>query len=179
MEADWEVEIGGGAAVIEAEWPGFIDLHSDPDRVHEMDEVTGFAPLGKLLRALNAPASPLWTAKCDVWEAEPGELCCYVDLLPVQGRVFAEWADAEKFCHGVVDRLAARPDLQNNPETTVDLVIRAAVAGKTEGFGVTAYLSAGRPTMAQAEMALGAAMDAFADAVLLVEPRARGGSKLQ
>ena len=26
MEADWEVEVGGGAPVIEAFWPGFVDL---------------------------------------------------------------------------------------------------------------------------------------------------------
>ena len=179
MEADWEVEIGGAAAVIEAEWPGFIDLRNDPERVHELEEVAGFAPLGKLLRALNAPASPVWTAKCDVWEAELGELCCYVDLLPVLGRVFAEWAEAEKFCRAVVDRLAAKPDLDSGPETTADLVIRAAVAGQLEGFGVTAYLSAGPAAKADAEKALGTAMDALADAVLLVEPRAGDGSKLQ
>ena len=28
MEADWEVEIGGGAPVIDALWPGFVDLRA-------------------------------------------------------------------------------------------------------------------------------------------------------
>ena len=39
MEADWEVEVGGGAPVIEADWPGFVDLRGEPERVNEMEEV--------------------------------------------------------------------------------------------------------------------------------------------
>jgi hypothetical protein len=179
MEADWEVEIGGGAPVIEAEWPGFVDLRGEPERVNEMEEVARFAPLGKLLKALNAPTSPLGTAKCDVWEAESGELCCYVDLLPVEGRVFSDWAEAENFCREVVVRLEAKPEVDSGSEIRVDLVVRAAVAGQMEGFGVTAYLSAAPAAMAIAETALVAAMDAFADAVLLVDSRAGDGSKLQ
>ena len=30
MEADWELEIGGDAPVIEAHWTGFVDLRADP-----------------------------------------------------------------------------------------------------------------------------------------------------
>jgi hypothetical protein len=47
MEADWEVEIGGGAAVIEAEWPGWIDLRKQPERASEIAEAAGFAATGK------------------------------------------------------------------------------------------------------------------------------------
>jgi hypothetical protein len=179
MDADWEVEIGGGAAVIEAEWPGFIDLRNEPDRVRELEEVAGFAPLGNLLRALNAPPSPLWTAKCDVWEAELGGLCCYVDLLPVAGRVFAKRVDAEKFCRAVVFRLTTWLEMDCGLNNAAELVIRTAVAGQDEGFGVTAYLSGDESVSASAQMALELAMDIFADAVLLDEPRATGGSKLQ
>ena len=182
MEADWEVEIGGGAAVIEAEWPGWIDLRKQPERASEIAEAAGFAALGKLLTALNGPESPWWTSKCDLWQEETGELACYVDLLPLEGRVFAEWQQAESFCRAYVALLAgaglpehgARAD---DLETSVDLVIRAAVAGEAEGFGITAYLSAG--STADGAAALAAAMDAFADAVALVASPAEGSSKLQ
>ena len=30
MEADWEVEIGGGAPVIDACWDGYVDLRFNP-----------------------------------------------------------------------------------------------------------------------------------------------------
>ena len=62
MEADWEAEIGGGAPVIEAEGPGWIDLRKQPERVSEIAEAAGFAALGKLLTALNGPESPGWTS---------------------------------------------------------------------------------------------------------------------
>jgi hypothetical protein len=174
MEADWEVEIGGDAPVIEAEWPGWIDLRKQPERVAEIAEAASYAPLGKLLRALNVPASPWWTSKCDLWQEETGELACYVDLLPVTGRIFVKRVDAEKFCRGVVFRLTTRPELDCGLNIAVDLVIRAAVAGKDEGFGVTAYLSGDPSATATAKMALELAMDIFVDAVLLDEPPAAG-----
>jgi hypothetical protein len=181
MEADWEVEIGGGAPVIEAEGPGWIDLRSQPERVSEIAEVVNFAALGKLLRALNAPASPLWTSKCDLWQEETGELACYVDLLPVEGRVFGEWQQAEIFCRAWVARLSLQEDgvAAKDFETSVALVIRAAVAGEVEGFGITAYLSAGNTAQADAAAALSSIMDAFADALPAVLSPAQGGSKLQ
>ncbi len=176
MEADWEVEIGGGAPVIEAGGAGWIDLRAQPERVSEIAEAAGFAALGKLLTALNAPASPLWTSKCDLWQEETGELACYVDLLPVEGRVFAEWQQAENFCRAYVARLGSVPQHGASAEDAavrVELVIRAAVAGEAEGFGITAYLSAGGTGQADAAAALSSAMDAFAGALPPVAPPAR------
>ena len=42
MEADWEVEVGGGSPVIEALWPGFVDLRLYPERIGEIQEAAGF-----------------------------------------------------------------------------------------------------------------------------------------
>lgn len=182
MEADWEVEIGGGAPVIEAGGPGWIDLRTQPERVSEIAEAAGFAALGKLLTALNGAASPWWTSKCDLWQEETGELACYVDLLPVEGRVFGEWQQAESFCRAFVARLGAEPEHRgsaDDAEVSVDLVIRAAIAGEVEGFGITAYLSARGTDGADAAAALSAALDAFADALAAVASPAPGGSKLQ
>jgi hypothetical protein len=177
MEADWEVEIGGGAPVIEALWPGFVDLRRSPERLVEIAEAVSFPALADLLLALNAASSPFWTAKCDLWKpaAEektladpagangiaPATLACYVDLLPWEGLVFAQWKEAEALCREWVTRLAA----VDIPNGRAELVIRQAIAGAGEGFGVTAYLSAAGPDHSSAAITLGAAMTALAGTV--------------
>jgi hypothetical protein len=184
MEADWEVEIGGGAPVIEAEWSGsaglsgssgYIDLRSKPARIVEIAEAAAFPQLGTLLLALNAEHSPLWTSKCDLWEPEPAVLASYVDMLPREGKVFASWQLAEAFCREYVARLAKITPSEFSPGCSIDLVIRQAVAGDAEGFGVTAYLSARAACRSDAEAALTSVMAIFADAL----PPAMPNSKLQ
>jgi hypothetical protein len=191
MEADWEVEIGGGAPVIDALWPGFVDLRSSPERIAEIAEAVAFPPLGRLLLALNAAGSPLWTAKCDLWETDAAEpagtdastthsgvpcaLSCYLDLLPLAGLVFAQWEAAEIFCRDWVARLAplALADCR------AELVVREAVAGLVEGFAVTVYLSGHGPDRGKAAEALKNAMTAFAGSIPAAAAPATGASKLQ
>jgi len=80
MEADWEVEIGPGAPIVEAFWPGFVDLRSEPRRIGEIEEATRFPELAKALLQLNGQGSGnqpapiddaenglVWTSKCDIW----------------------------------------------------------------------------------------------------------------
>src|SRR5271163_2676991 len=108
MEADWEVEIGPGAPVIDAEWSGFIDLRRTPGRIGEIAEVQQFPALAEVLLRLNGPHSDLdaitstavwgssiWTSKCDFWtleQCDPYEMDatfkesivgfgCYIDVL--------------------------------------------------------------------------------------------------
>ena len=174
MEADWEVEIGGGAPVIEAEWPGLIDLWSDPkragERIAEIDEATSFPALGALLLALNADGSPLWTSKCDVWTPEPAALAIYVDMLPRAGKAFARWQLAAAFCGDYVAQLARYAPPKLNLEYSLNFVVRQAIAGEVDGFGVTAYLSARASCRADAEAALATIMAAFADALAPAMP---------
>jgi hypothetical protein len=176
MDADWDVEIGGGAAVIEALWigaggtAGFVDLHEHPERISEIAEAVAFAPMAELLLALNAAESPVWTSKCDVWEPEPGAMALYIDVLPRMETVFAEWRKAEGFCRELVARLETA---EGGADGSVELVIRQAIAGEREGFGVTAYLSA------NGAAALTAAVADFTGALLKWEPPAMANSKLQ
>ena len=175
MEAEWEVEVGGGAPVIEALWPGFVDLRLHPERIGEIQETAVLPALAGLLMALNGAGSSVWTAKCDLWEPEANELACYVDLLPVADAVFAHWEQAEGYCREWVARLARVP----LPDCRVDLVARQAIAGEAEGFGVTAYLSAtGRDRSGAAET-LAAALVAFAGAIPRVATPETATSKLQ
>ena len=96
MEADWEVEMGGDAPVIEACWDGLVDLRRWPERAPLLPEAQQLPALADALMQLNSASSPVWTAKCDVWrppnfdidelDAQPEQggcgMACYVDLLP-------------------------------------------------------------------------------------------------
>lgn len=182
MEADWEVEIGGDAPVIDAQWTGLVDLRATPERVGEIAEARALPPLADLLLALNSDRSLVRTSKCDVWEPEPGAYACYVDLLPVRGGIFAEWERAEAFCRVLVKRIAPRaassatmhpgshPMLTAGNESevgaTILLVVRRAVTGQSEGFGVTAYFSAEAESLPTAVEAIANAMVAFSNALV-------------
>jgi len=185
MEADWDVEVGGGAPVIDALWAGFVDLRRHPERIAEITETEKFPALGPLLLKLNSPGSPVWTSKCDLWEpvdsGEPAEdnlptaLAIYVDLLPSAGAVFLHWQDAEAFCRRWVSQLAHI----KMSACTVELVVRQAQAGVSQGFGVTAYLSAQGHDRSGAAETLSRALSAFAGAVPATENTERASSSLQ
>jgi hypothetical protein len=181
LEADWEVEIGGSAPIIEAHWPGFIDLHAEPQRITEIAEATKFPPLADLLFFLNSAGSPVWTSKCDIWEPEPSALACYVDLLPRRGGLFADWEQAEAFCRVLINRITPRfvpaGELQpgrhpilvgsdsSNSAANLTLVVRRAVTEHSDGFGVTAYFSADADCSPNTATAIAAAMVAFSNAL--------------
>jgi hypothetical protein len=190
MEADWEVEVGPEAPVIDALWPGFVDLRSAPRQAHTFPEVAQLPPLAAVLARLNAPASPVWTSRCDVWPLEdfdPDEmdaprgvalhaLACYIDLLPGSRVQWPQLALAVDWCKLLCVRLRAIP----LPSCRADCVVRSAVIDPERSeFGLTAYLSAAAPAPAAASGALASALAAFADAILLAEPPEKPGSKLQ
>ena len=179
MEADWEVEIGGSAPVIEADWPGFVDLHSHPESIGEIAEAAMFPALARLLLALNTSESPVWTAKCDLWEPEPAALAAYIDILPREGIVFGDWQQAEAVCREYVRRLEALALPDCELDCRIDLVIRQANASGAAGFGITAYLSAKGAAQGEAKTALAAVMAGFADALPRRKPPETTGSKLQ
>jgi hypothetical protein len=163
MDIDWEVEIGGGAPVIEAHWPGFIDLRANPERITEIEEASAFPPLADLLLRLNSPNSPVWTSKCDIWNPEQAGLAIYIDLLPYNGIVFADWRRAEGLCRALVEQINGKGAHDESGDgATITLVVRQAVAGQAEGCGITVYFSAeGAP----AESRIADAMVAFSNAI--------------
>lgn len=175
MEADWEIEIGGNAPVIEAHWPGFVDLRDDPQRAHQLPEAAGLPALAESLIRLNAPASPVWTSKCDLWpllepdavdplemDAVPGQsalaLCCYIDLLPRDCLRWATSALALPVCRRICSELHAYP-LRC---CRLDLILRLAfLAPEQMGLGMTAYLTACGPSEAEVASTLSAALAVF------------------
>jgi hypothetical protein len=184
MEADWEVEIGTGEPVIDALWPGFIDLRRTPERIAEIEETLQFPALAEALLKLNsfgtetggaASFPQIWTAKCDLWtledcdpdemEATPSEskfgLACYIDLLLREGLVFPTLVDAEQWARTTVNRLHQAVC----PCSRTDLVIRKAFAGDLEGLGITAYIAACGKAAEAAREALSVALSTFVEAL--------------
>ena len=185
MEADWEVEIGGSAPVIEAAWPGFVDLRRDPQLAARLLETVQLPALAETLATLNAVDSPVWTSKCDVWpvvdfvsfdpdelDAPPGcaahAMACYIDLLPRSSQQWVTPIMATAACKIVCSRLRAVP-LRC---CRLDLIIRRTFIGTNPpglpnliDLGITAYLTACGPSPAEATAVLEAALQAFAGAL--------------
>jgi len=180
MEADWEFEVGGDAPVIDALWPGFVDLRLAPERAWSLPEVRELPGLAAALERLNADSSPVWTAKCDFWpeveldavdadelDAPSGEFAyamgCYVDLLAKADRQWATPPIVAESCKQICGRLHAAPQRC----CRVDLIVRRAVLSVEEAYlGITAYLTACGATAQAAKLVLEAALAAFADALV-------------
>ncbi len=189
MEADWEVEMGAGAPVLDACWPGFIDLRVNPDAAGVLPEVQEFPVLGRALIRLNAAQSPVWTAKCDVWRLttyDPDELdaphnqadralSCYIDLFACNARDWPSPDQTIAWCKGLCALLGRIP-LRS---CRVDLVVRNAILPHEQaGCGVTAYLAAAGSDAAQASLKLDEALVAFVDTILFASA-SEAASKLQ
>ena len=187
MEADWEIEIGPGAPLIDANWPGFVDLRFDPrlpsgtllQRARNLAEAADLPALAETLVRLNSQHSPVWTSKCDVWlvdadEIDPYELdaspqeaqsawACYIDLLPRSDQLWITPEMAAASCKALCARLHAIP-LSACRACRIDLIVRLAViAPDLQDHGVTAYLTACAATAAAAKQRLAQTLAAFAD----------------
>jgi hypothetical protein len=190
MEVDWEVEIGGDAPVIDGNWDGLIDLRRSPEQAAELPEARQLPALAEALVRLNSDASPVWTAKCDVWRPDEFDvdeldaqreeagcaIACYVDLLP---RSDQRWRSPEKAvgdCQAIGARLHAVP-LRC---CRADLIVRRAyVRPHRDELGITAYVTACGPTWNEACATLASALDAFVQSIIAVHQFAIAAPKLQ
>lgn len=190
MEADWELEIGPGAPLIDAAWTGLVDLRSEPGRVNEIGETARLPGLAQALLRMNSSDSPVWTTKCDVWQpdsVDPDEmeasraegvlaLACYIDMLP---RFCADWASparVENFCRRLVGMLRSVQAFC----CRADLVVRQTVLrGERPTLGITAYLAGCGTSNDDAVKALTNALSAFADLLSVVPPVQESEEKLQ
>jgi len=177
MEADWEIEIGGEAPVMDAHWTGLVDLRGEPEQARRLSETYQLPQLAEVLIRLNAANSPVWTSKCDVFvpdHFDPDDLdapigvalrarACYVDLLPRDEMQWDSVEVVESACRGICDRLRSVPARS----CRADLVIRRAmIEGVVETLGVTAYITAAGPDEPSAAIALATALAAFANAAM-------------
>ncbi len=187
MLFDWTAECSADDPVLVVPWSSdesapaqtgpappasrFIDLREDPYAVDDIPEAELHPPLLHALRALNAPRSPVFTAKCDAWRLTgPDELntlrldldldltapdsiphdtrtgfASYIDLLWRDRTLFASFHQHEHLLHRLARRLAPA----DHTFALVQCVIRPALldlAGPQQGFALTVYVKALGPT---------------------------------
>jgi hypothetical protein len=178
VEADWEVELGGDAPLIDICWPGFVDLRRIPEKSSELTEVLQLPALGPALLSLNSSRSPLFTAKCDVWlvtaidplefdapqESASHAIAVYMDLVPGDPQLWSDPDRAIAWCRALCVRLKST----SFGCSRVDLIIRRALISPDldDGIGITAYLAACGATVEAARAHLGSVLDVFANSIL-------------
>lgn len=175
MEADWELEIGGDAPVIDAAWPGFVDLREEPGRIGEVAETQMLPGLASALLHLNKVRSALWTSKTDVFVPEgidPGELAatldeaasvisCYIDILFSNDLIWNDILEAEIGCRALCARLQEIPLRR----CRVDVIVRRACGIHSGLLGATVYLTACGRTSEDARERLSGCLGAFAESI--------------
>ncbi len=190
MEADWEVEVGADAPVIDGCWEGLEDLCRNPERAMTLPESRQLAGLAEALIQLNSAGSPVWTSKCDVWRPEefaPDEMeasaeqgkcaiACYIDLLP---RTDLQWPSPQQTI-AACRSLCARLGETRLRCCRADLIVRKAwIAPDRSSIGITVYLTACGAALESAKGVLASALREVAAAVLADEHSAGGVQKLQ
>jgi hypothetical protein len=151
MEADWAAEIGPGLDWIDADWAGFVDLRRRPEAIGEIPETVESSVLRDVLVAVNGASSTVFSVKCDVWELGRGEvdplefecgatdagfgMASWIDLIARSAELFGSFERHEAWVRRATERLR----MVAVGCGRVDLVVRSAVVGGQDGFGVTLY----------------------------------------
>ena len=166
MLSDWTAECGPDDPVLVVPWSDpdnpsrhFIDLRENPYDLDWLEEAAQHPPLLQALRALNAARSPVFSAKCDVWEMEADELdplrieldlipedassgiASYIDLVWRERSIFVSLHQHEQLIHRI-SRLVAPLD---HHYATVECALRPALldlTGPQEGFAISLYVKA-------------------------------------
>jgi len=170
MLLTWSAECGAEDPVLVVPWHDlddagnpnaaqFIDLRENPYDLDHIPEAEQHPPLMQALRALNAPRSPVFTAKCDAWTMDAEELAAaqfelgfpapeapagftsYIDILWRERPVFVSFHHQEQRLHRLVRLL----DPLDHPYAMIDAILRPALVdltGPQEGFAASLYVKA-------------------------------------
>lgn len=168
MLVEWSAECAADDPVLVVPWeadpgqPGigpFVDLRENPYDLDHIPEAEQYPPLMQALRALNAPRSPVFTAKCDAWPLDASELqalqfnldltpieapngfASYIDLLWRERPLFVSFHQQEQR----LTKLARLVEPLDHPYAALDCVLRPALVdltGPQEGFAVSLYIKA-------------------------------------
>ena len=165
MLAEWSVECSAEDPVLVVPWKdpagsaAFVDLRADPYDLDRIPEAEHYPPLMHALRALNASRSPVFTAKCDAWPLDAGELehlqlnldlsaaespcgfASYIDLVWRDRPTFTSFHQQEQMLH----RLARLAGSVDTASAALDCILRPAIVdldGAQEGYAVSLYVKA-------------------------------------
>jgi hypothetical protein len=186
MLSEWSAECSADDPVLVVPWSDpsdttgnrrFIDLRENPYDLDHLLEAERYPPLMHALRALNAPRSAVFTAKCDAWpldeedlaalraeldiiaEEAPAGFASYIDILWRERSLFASFHLQEQMLH----RLTRHAAPLEHPYAMLDCILRPAMvdlAGPQEGFAVSLYIKALGHNQQAAEENWASALDA-------------------
>jgi hypothetical protein len=214
MVAEWSVECSADDPVLVVPWSAaeagvevnaelgdFIDLRENPYDLDQIPEADRYPALMQALRALNAPRSTVFTAKCDAWALDAEELEALRQQLDFSRDIgqdhregederdtaaagFASyidliWRDRTIFAsfhqsEQLLYRLARLATSIDQASAVLECVLRPAMVdltGPQEGFALTLYVKALGPDLFTAKQVWAGALDAV---VALI--RSRDGS---
>lgn len=165
MYAEWSAECSADDPVLVVPWKDpdgsahFVDLRADPYELYSVSEAEDHPPLLQALRALNAPRSPVFTAKCDTWILSEEELqplrfnleladdlaragfASYIDILWRDRAIFTSSHRQQQ----MLDRLVRLAAAVSRPLCALEMVLRPALLDfdeTQEGYAVSLYLKA-------------------------------------
>jgi len=183
MLAEWSVECSADDPVLVVPWKdpngsaAFVDLRANPYDFDAIPEAEQYPPLMQALRALNAPRSPVFTAKCDAWPLDSAELeqlqinldalsdnlpcgfASYIDVLWRERSVYTSFPQSEQILRRLT-RLAAP---LNFPTAMLETILRPSLVdleAAQEGYAVSLYVKALGHDAQSARKEWAAAMDA-------------------
>jgi hypothetical protein len=184
MLSEWSAECSADDPVLVVPWSDpsdgnrrFIDLRENPYDLDHLPEAERYPALMHALRALNAPRSAVFTAKCDAWpldeeelgalradldiiaEESPAGFVSYIDILWRERSLFASFHLQEQMLH----RLTRHAAPLEHPYAMLDCILRPAMvdlAGPQEGFAVSLYVKAVGHNQQAAEENWASALDA-------------------
>ena len=158
MQADFAIELGRYDEVLEIPWSSpdgslrYYDLKTRPEDICHIREANEFPQVREFLAAINSPAGPLATAKCDVWastEMNPeeeiyGAACkfgSYVDFFFADESSRFSLPAHEQFAGHITELLKRAPEIPAAADFLVRRCFyRSGDAETHEGFYITHYL---------------------------------------
>ena len=153
MQSDFSVELGHDDETLTLPWSSpdggvrYYDLKRNPELISQIDEARREKELGAFLVAVNSPASPFETAKCDAWattELNPEEeifgathkFGSYVDLLFTSDEARFSFPQQEDLAKRLTQLLNRVPEIP----AAAEFLIRRCSYGDKAGFYITFYL---------------------------------------
>jgi hypothetical protein len=157
VEADFAVELGVDDETLDMPWtangegPSYYDLKHHPELLSRIEEANRVRELGEFLLAVNSPASPFETAKCDAWSTTEmkteeeifhatHKFGSYVDILFSGEQKPFCFSYHEHFAKRLIQLLRKAPEISAAAEFLIRRCQYRAQAEPRDGFYLTFYL---------------------------------------
>ncbi len=157
MQADFAVELGADDETLEMPWaaeaggPRYYDVKRHPELLVKLAEAQSSQEMRQFLRAVNAPAGALETAKCDLWSSTEinaeeeifgatHKFGSYIDLLFSETTSRFSFAQHEQLAKMLAGLLKQAPEIPATAEFLIRRCYYHDEKGIRDGFYITFYL---------------------------------------